>query len=877
MEKDLNVSFAKQRKIDCAFCFALASFAMLLLLLLTGFLPENGISLVKGDVMYNYIPAIRNLCRDIMNGENVFYTWTYGLGTNTSLFNAYYSLSPFNALYLIFYNADVNLITAVCIILKTGLSAMCFCYFMNRTYSIRGIWVTVFSVFYSLCSFQVAFNVHNIIWLDAMYVLPLVCCMIKRLLDNGEWFWLTVWYAYVFVSNFYMGYMVGIAGTVFLILCIFINKTEARKTATLFGKYFMAVILGAGGSAVVWLPAFLFIVENANVGVGTFSAISANLLDVFNQLFWGEVSDFSAIYPYIFCGTPVLLLTPSFFLDRKNSVRERIGYGVVIAILILSCMWLPLYALWHGFEDPDLYAYRFSYIISFFLCIIGVKETENISVKKGTAISIVAVELIIYLVEMFWQRKRIDVGLSSNSLFFLLINVILLTCWCFFYYFCYKKKGKKHICAAAMVFLAIIEMLGNGLVILKYKGNLSTDFSKEAFEAWNDCESIMNEYLSSDDDLFRVSYYQDMNPSSGTYFGFNSMSYFNSAENVNLRNTLSHLGMWTSPRMVSNIGLTPVTKMLLGVKYDAYNAIPVEGAENQYVISAQYNDYYLGMGFMVDKALKDWSADGENPFENTNSLLSAMEGREVSAYVPISEERLEVHTEGVEICNTSEGIEYSCVDSENVDGSFAEYRLVNQQGNSVYACFDNDESLIDPKAFKIKDDADSNMYTNGYLSVSFISELKNDDEGNSTLVVEPGAEGENTNVKGVCFYELNRNELGDSFENLGRNTLKIDDYGDGYISGTVYCDGTRNLLFTSVPYEKGWKVFVDGVEQKIVPVVDNSFIALEISAPGEHRIQLDFEADGETVGRYISAASIIVMLLFVLKRENEKKKNYSII
>lgn len=847
--------------------FAISVVVMGITLWCSGFLAQSGCSLVKGDVMYNYIPAIRALCRDILHGENIYYTWTYGLGTNTSLFNAYYSFSPFNVLYFLFYDADVNIITAMSIILRTGLTAFCFSYFVDRTYLIRGIWGTLFSVFYSLCSFQVAFNVHNIIWLDAMYVLPLVCCMIKQLLDRGEWIWIAFWYSYIFVSNFYMGYMVGIAGTVFLVLCIYINKTEAKRTATLFGKYFVAVFLGAGVSAVVWLPALFFIVENANVGVGTFSAISANLLDVFNQLFWGEVSDFSAIYPYIFCGTPVLFLVPSFFLNRENGLRERIGYGVVVAMLFLSCIWLPLYALWHGFEDPDLYAYRFSYIISFFLCIIGVKETKQKCGKKGTVIAILAVESVIYLGEMFWQRKKIDAGLASNTLSFLMINVILLTCWCFFYFFRYKRERVKHICAVAMVFLAIIEMLGNGLVILKYKGNLSTDFSKEAFEAWNDCESIMNEYLASDDDLFRVSYYQDMNPSSGTYFGFNSMSYFNSAENVNLRNTLSHLGMWTSPRMVSNIGLTPVTKMLLGVKYDAYNAIPVEGAENQYVISAQYNDYYLGMGFMVDKALKDWSAGGENPFENTNSLLSAMQGREVSAYVPISEERLEVRTEGIEIHSTYEGIEYSCINGENTEDSFVEYKVLNKQVSDVYACFDNDESYINPKAFKIRDDVDSNMYTNGYLSVSFISELKNDDEGNSILVVEPGVEGENTNVKGVCFYELNRNELGDSFEYLGRNTLKIDDYGDGYIRGTVFSDGTRDLLFTSVPYEKGWKAFVDGVEQKLVPVCDDSFIAIEIPNAGEHKIQMDFQAYGETSGKSISAVCMIIMLLMIIRQE----------
>ena len=145
-----------------------------------GFTAWGDKCIINGDLMDNYIPAIRNLCRDVLNGESIFYSWNYGGGMNTSLYNAYYSFSPLNVLYLIFYNCKVDLVTVACIVIKTGLAAMCFQVFVSRVNGVDGLMSVIFSLFYAMCSFQVAYNVSNIIWLDAMYMLPLVCVGVYR-------------------------------------------------------------------------------------------------------------------------------------------------------------------------------------------------------------------------------------------------------------------------------------------------------------------------------------------------------------------------------------------------------------------------------------------------------------------------------------------------------------------------------------------------------------------------------------------------------------------------------------------------------------------------------------------------------------------------
>ena len=158
-------------KYYCLYSFLIAAVCMFIIFAYTGLLSTGEFCVIGGDLRDNYIPAIRNLCRDIMNGQSIYYTWTYGMGINTSLYNAYYAYSPLNIIYLLFYNGDMNTVTIAYILIKVGLSALCFQLFVSKGYGVKGFESVIFAVFYSLCSYQIAFNVQNIIWLDAMIAL----------------------------------------------------------------------------------------------------------------------------------------------------------------------------------------------------------------------------------------------------------------------------------------------------------------------------------------------------------------------------------------------------------------------------------------------------------------------------------------------------------------------------------------------------------------------------------------------------------------------------------------------------------------------------------------------------------------------------------
>ena len=65
-------------------------------------------------------------------------------------------------------------------------------------------------------------------------------------------------------------------------------------------------------------------------------------------------------------------------------------------------------------------------------------------------------------------------------------------------------------------------------------------------------------------------------------------------------------------------------------------------------------------------------------------------------------------------------------------------------------------------------------------------------------------------------------------------------------------------MMTSIPYDPGWKIFVDGVETDITEVKD-TFLGVELT-PGTHTIELRFLPQGLVLGGLITALSLVMLL-----------------
>ena len=78
-------------------------------------------------------------------------------------------------------------------------------------------------------------------------------------------------------------------------------------------------------------------------------------------------------------------------------------------------------------------------------------------------------------------------------------------------------------------------------------------------------------------------------------------------------------------------------------------------------------------------------------------------------------------------------------------------------------------------------------------------------------------------------------------------------------------------LFLSIPYDKNFKIYVDNVETKYYPLLDNTFIGLDL-AEGKHKIRMEYTNSKWKYYVICSIVSIIVtgILYFFINRKVTK-------
>lgn len=865
-------------KYYCLYSFLIASVCMFVIFAYTGLLSTGEFCIIGGDLRDNYIPAIRNLCRDIMSGQNIFYTWTYGMGINTSLYNAYYAYSPLNIIYLLFYNGDMNAVTVAYILIKVGLSALCFQVFISKGYGVKGFESVVFAVFYSLCSYQIAFNVQNIIWLDAMIALPVIFMLIRKLFDGGKWIYLSLAYAFIFISQFYMGYMIGVASFIYFIICMFVYDVQVENRFKLMLKYAVSVLLAVGLSAWVWVPTLFFMAELRSHGMASFSSLNKNVLDIVNQLFWGEVSGYDALFPYIYCGLPTAVLSIVYFADRKNAIKERIGYGVMLFIMLISCIIMPIYAAWHGFDEPNSYEYRFSFIISFILCTVAAIEAGKANkIKKGIWGIISGALMLIYVIEMFWQRSWVSENLQSNNWVGFGINLFFMFCWCGILLLVSGREDKKRLAVIMLVLLLCVETVSNGVHIFMNGDKISQRMTNDAYYTWDICQKWAVDKLKDDNDFYRVNFNGDISASSGSNYGYNTVSYFSTADNSLMRNVLGVLGVWQTPRVVENFGLTDVTKMLFDIKYDAYSdkeVLLVDGSIG-YTVALEPVENVLGIGYMVAGKPEDYSNLSNNAFENNNDLLSLMAGEKVEAFKPVGGEKISLSGNGLNL-SIEDGlyvIDYVPEAVQNAQDVNLIFTIDTDE--DVYTYVSNTRPVFNYDSYVLSGGDENRSIRYGRLSMSYIKKLEKANGGRELVITSDGYLGKEY-FEDIFFYTLDKDEVVKACHKLSNELFEVEDYADGYIKGNVKVIGDSTLLFTSIPYEKGWNAYVNGQKYEISTVLYDSLIALDLPGRGEYEIELRFEAPGAKAGVIVSVVCLIIMVIIcfvAVKFDGQRETN----
>lgn len=102
------------------------------------------------------------------------------------------------------------------------------------------------------------------------------------------------------------------------------------------------------------------------------------------------------------------------------------------------------------------------------------------------------------------------------------------------------------------------------------------------------------------------------------------------------------------------------------------------------------------------------------------------------------------------------------------------------------------------------------------------------------------------------------------------NTLQNMVIDTNSVAGHIAVDES-DMIFFSIPYSRGWRAYVDGVEAEILRA-NIAFMAVPLEQ-GEHEIVLKYETPGLKVGMLISVIAIIIFIV-IDRIKNFKKYKY---
>ena len=130
----------------------------------------------------------------------------------------------------------------------------------------------------------------------------------------------------------------------------------------------------------------------------------------------------------------------------------------------------------------------------------------------------------------------------------------------------------------------------------------------------------------------------------------------------------------------------------------------------------------------------------------------------------------------------------------------------------------------------------------------------------------------NSGALNFFVYGLDTDKFVEGYNKLNSGALNIESFTDTEITGTLNA-AENSIIYTSIPYDKGWKVTVDGkeVSENDIVAVGDALLGVRVSA-GNHSVKFKYTPRGMVIGLGISVvtALILVAVAILLKKRKHQ-------
>ena len=184
--------------------------------------------------------------------DGLFYSLHKSIGGDIYSLAAYYLASPLNLIFLLFPLKYLPEAVSVLYILKLSLAALTMsCYLSKR--GTNGAANLALSLAFSFSAYFTLYSI-NIMWLDALVLLPLISLGIERLVDSTKFSLYTLSLAGAIFCNYYIGYMLCIFSVLYFLYALMRERRPARALADAGIRFAISSLVAGGLNAVLLIP-----------------------------------------------------------------------------------------------------------------------------------------------------------------------------------------------------------------------------------------------------------------------------------------------------------------------------------------------------------------------------------------------------------------------------------------------------------------------------------------------------------------------------------------------------------------------------------------------------------------------------------------------
>lgn len=840
------------------------SFIIPFLLIMLSFIVQNihpfgSKMILTVDLYHQYAPFVAELRSKILSGDSLFYSWHVGLGSNFWATYANYAASPLNLLLLLFPQKYLSDGIALVVCIRAGLTGL-FCALLLRDIDQRrdDLFLSFFAAAYALNGWVLSYF-WNIMWHDALMLLPLVIFGLRRLMRDRKPVLFCVSLFFVIWSNFYSAFFVCFFLVLYAPVCYLtvFDKLSWRKAWSSIWRFAVYAALAGGMAAALIYPTWLTLKESSATGDAfpTDWALKQEMFDFFARFFLVSNPNIREGMANVYTGVLLALFIPLFFLCRKIRLREKISYGILMAFLYFSFSSRVMDFIWHGFHFPNQIPYRQAFLMSFLIVIIGYRVLRNLKSFSVNDVTITAAAAIVYLIlyGKFSQEGESDIALYLTLLFIIVYAVVLRII----------LLGKGSIMAQRYALCSVMAIE----LIIASQATIGLVSAHESFTGWefygkkaDETTAFVELAAEKDDDaFFRTEMYPAFICNQPALYQVKGMSIFSSTADESMVLFMKSLGFHNNGiNGVRNYGMTPVTASLFDVEYfiDVNGDAPVPSGftsipdEN---LTIYRNEKTLSLGYMVPSDIFSFQTQNRNnPFDTTNTFLQALGADSVYVRGGI----YSTETENMTIVS-------ELADAGNT------YRITNDDEKAVLT--------LTPDAKK----PGSHMYL--YLQASKAPSV-------TVLTTYPGTtepvtKRQETRVQQIIdigvydptieksiqltwdkpkseqitvhAYSIDDSSYQNMLHVLSQSSLRVDTVTSTTLDGSIVAQKDGVLLLT-IPYDTGWTAHVDGQPVELKSIGD-ALMGISLSS-GVHQISMRYEPNGFSLGWKISAIALVIFL-----------------